>query len=245
MKTESTISTPPSLLQTADGPSHSPASASCLSAPAETAIAVLVAVVAFFSMVGCSSVRPYSMAVSTKTAGFVFPPVYDTIIEPLRSELVPVCKRIFFLKNEVNELKDRLWDGGSDQRIMKIDNNIDVLKKEIYALSDIRREILNAIYYVYPPYEKPEIVPYGGKNDHGKKNGKNVIVVSLEDQWEYQNARSNDENLSDELEYQPLIVTAMKKFDALPDSLKPPLQAIGMPGPVPRIRPYTPPPLYR
>lgn len=213
--------------------------ASFLTAFIKNAIAG-VGVVALLSA-GCAAHR-YSYSELRRKAVFVFPPVYDTIIEPLHTELIPICKRMFFLKNDVNELKDRLWDGGSDQRVMRIDNNIDVLKSEINALSAIRREILNTIYYIYPGYENPEVIPYNGKN---KSEGKDIILLTLEDLREYQNAKSNDEKLSEEIEYKLLLATAIKKFEKLPDSLKKPIQPIGTPGPVPRIRSYTPPPLYR
>jgi hypothetical protein len=204
----------------------------------------LLAVAAFLSVSGCSSVKPYSSA-EARRPPFVYPAVYDTIIDPLRTALVPIYKRIFFLKNDVNELKDRLWDGGSDQRVMRIDDNIDILKKEIWALSDIRREILNTIYYIYPPFEAPEVVPYLGKKTARKKNDRPVILVSLEDQRGYQDARMSEEILSEEINCRPLMVTAIKKYESLPDSLKKPLEPIGTAGPVPRIKPYTPPPLYR
>lgn len=204
----------------------------------------VLAAVALLLAAGCTAHR-YSNAELRQKALFVFPPVYDTIIEPLHTELVPIYKRMFFLKNDVDELKNRLWDGGSNQRVMRIDNNIDILKSEINALSAIRREILNTIYYIYPGYEYPEIVPYGGKNKSYKKITGAIILVTLEDQQEYLNAKSNDEKLSEEIDYMPLLATALKKFDALPDSLRKPIQPIGTPGPVPRIRPYTPPPLHR
>jgi hypothetical protein len=205
---------------------------------------VLLFAVALLFAAGCSSVRPYS-ASANRAPPFAYSPVYDTIIEPLCTTLVPIYKRIFFLRNDVAELKDRLWDGGSDQRIMRIDDHIDILKKEIWALSDIRKEILNTIYCIYPPYEAPEVVPYLGKKTSHKKNAGSVILVSLEDQRAYRNAKLADEILSQELEFKPFIAVAESRFKSLPDSMKPPIQPIGTPGPVPRIRPYTPTPLYR
>jgi len=193
---------------------------------------------------GCSSVRPYSSA-ENRTPAFVYAPAYDTIIDPLHTALIPVCKRIFFLKNDISELKERLWDGGSDQRIMRIDENIDILKKEMWALSDIRKEILSTIYYIYPPYEAPEVVPYRGRKDAGKKHARPVILVSLEDQREYEDAKMSEEKMSEEFDHKPFIAMAVKKYEAMPDSQKPPPQQIGSSGPVPRIRLYTPPPLYR
>jgi hypothetical protein len=207
-------------------------------------LAAALTAAVLFIVAGCSSVRPYSSA-ENRTPAFVYAPAYDTIIDPLCTALVPVCKRIFFLKNDVSELKERLWDGGSDQRIMRINENIDILKKEMWALSDIRKEILNTIYYIYPPYEAPEVVPYRGKKDAGKKRDKPLILVSREDQREYEDAKISQDVMSEQMDLRPLIAMAVKKFEALPDSLKPPLQPIGSSGPVPRIRPYKPPPLYR
>jgi hypothetical protein len=207
--------------------------------------AVLFASVILLSVNGCSSVRPYSGAEARKAPAFAYAPVYDTIIDPLCAALVPISKRMFFLKNDVNELKDRLWDGGSDQRIMRIDNNIDILKKEIWALSDIRKEILNTIYSIYPPYKAPDVIPYTGKKTGKKKDSRSVILVSLEDQREYEDAKMGEEIMSEEICYKPVIVAAQKKFESLPDSLKKPIEPIGTTGPVPRIRHYTPPPLYR
>ncbi|MBN2187908.1 MAG: hypothetical protein JW699_00530 [Chitinispirillaceae bacterium] len=207
-------------------------------------VAALLAAAALLSIQGCSSVKPYSAA-EARAQPFAYAPVYDTIIDPLSSVIAPIYKRIFFLKNEVSELKDRLWDGGSDQRVMRIDENIDMLKKEIWALSDIKKEILNALYYIYPPFEDPEVVPYLGKKTARKKNKRPVIMVSLEDQREYQDARMCEDIMSEQLNCRPLIAAAIKKFESLPDSLKKPVEPIGTAGPVPRIRPYTPPPLYR
>ena len=183
------------------------------------------------SVTGCSSMRPYSSA-EARTRSFTYVPVYDTIVEPLSEALVPIDKRIFFLKNDVKVLKSRLWDGGSDQRIMRIDNTIDILKKEIWALSDIRKEILNAIYYIYPPYEAPEVVPYRGKKTAKKKGTSSRILVSLEDQREYEDAKMCEEVLSEEIDYKPVIVRAIQKYESLPDSLKKPVQPIGTAGPV-------------
>jgi hypothetical protein len=192
----------------------------------------------------CSSVKPYSSA-EARPPVFKYSPVYDTIIEPLCAAVVPVSKRIFFLKNEVKVLKDRLWDGGSDQRVMRIDNTIDILKKEIWALSDIRKEILNTIFSIYPPYKVPEVVPYTGKKTSKKKDSRSVILVSLEDQREYEDAKMSEEKMSEEISYKPVLAMAVKKFESLSDSLKKPIEPIGTAGPVPRIKPYSPPPLYR
>jgi hypothetical protein len=207
-------------------------------------VVLSLAAATLLAAAGCNPHR-YSSAELRKKTAFVFPSVYDTIITPLNCELVPIYKRMFFLKNDVDELKARLWDGGSNQRVMKIDNNIDLLKSEINALSVIRREILNTIYYIYPAYENPEVLPYRGKSKSYKKITRTVILVTAEDQREYLDAKSNEEKLSEEIEYKPLLAIALKKFDALPDSLRKPIEALGTPGPVPRIRPYTPPPLYR
>jgi hypothetical protein len=206
--------------------------------------ALALAVFTLLSTVGCT-MRLYSSAELRKKEVFVFPPVYDTIIEPLNSELAPIYKRLFFLKHDVDYLKDKLWDGGSNQRIMKIDDRIDTLKREMYQLQAIRRELLNTIYFIYPGYETPEVVPYIGDRKSYKKTAKPIILVTTQDQREYLNAKQNEDRLSEEIVYKPLIATAMKQYQTLPDSLKRPVQPIGTPGGVPKIPTYTPPPLPR
>jgi hypothetical protein len=49
--------------------------------------------------------------------------------------------------------------------------------------------------------------------------------------------------MSEEIKYLPLIATAKRQYAKLPDSLKKPIEPLGSPGGVPRIQPYTPPPL--
>lgn len=207
--------------------------------------ALALAAAALLSTVVDCTMRLYSSAELRKKEVFVFPPVYDTIIEPLNSELAPIYKRLFFLKHDVDYLKDKLWDGGSNQRIMKIDDRIDTLKHEMYQLQAIRREILNTIYFIYPGYETPEVVPYIGDHKAYKKTTRPIILVTTQDQREYQNAKQNEEKLSEEIVYRPLVATAMKQYRKLPDSLKRPIQPIGTLGAVPAIPPYTPPPLPR
>jgi hypothetical protein len=170
-----------------------------------------------------------------------FPKEYETIVAPLDSELVPISKQLFFLRNDVADLKNRLWDGGSNQRVARIDNNIDTARKEISALSNIRKELLNTIYYINPAYVEAEIVPYKGENTKYKKTNAPVILVTLQDQRAYIDAKENGEKLSQTIMYKPLIRTAMRQFESLPDSLKPKIQPLGSPGPVRRLEPYEPP----
>ena len=205
---------------------------------AATALTVL-------STAGCSGVHMhrYSNAELQQKSVFVFPPLYDTLIAPLNDELVPIYKRIFFLKLDIAELKEKLYAGGTNQRIIRIDDRIDIMRHEMYLLQAIRREILNTIYTIYPAYETPEVVPYIGNNKKYKETKKTIILVTTQDEREYREAKSMDANLSEEIEYKPLIRTAMKKYAMLPDSLKKPIQPIGSGGPVPRIPPYTPPSL--
>jgi hypothetical protein len=185
--------------------------------------------------------RKYTQPELKKKAVVSFPKEYIDIIGPLSDALVPIRKRVFFLKHDVDEMKDKLWDGGTNQRIARTDENIDIAKKEISALHAVRRVILNTIYYVYPAYVEPEIVPFLGDNKSYKKITKPIILVSLEDQQQYISAKSNEEKLSRTISYKPLVAAAMKQFAALPDSLKPKIQPLGAPGPVRKIKPYEPP----
>lgn len=165
----------------------------------------------------------------------------QAIIVPLDSELVPVRKQIFFLKNDIAEMKDKLWEGGTNQRIARIDGNIDIVRKEVNALSVIRRELLTTIRRIYPAYVEPEIVPYTNSSRKRKQSDGRTILVTLQDQREFEDAKSDDEKMSETIEYKRLIRTAIKQFDSLPDSLKPKVQPIGAPGPVSGLQPYAPP----
>jgi hypothetical protein len=195
---------------------------------------------AILCVVSCG-VRMYKNPELLKQTAVTFPKEYETIITPLDSQLVPIRKGIFFLKNEIAVMKDNLWDGGSNQRIMRIDDNIDSTRKEISALSAIRKDILNTIYAIHPGYREPEIVPYQGEEIKYKKFTTPIILITLQDQRAFEDMKANGEKLSKNIVYKPLIRNAMIQFEALPDSLKPKIQPIGSPGPVRRLGPYTPP----
>ena len=204
------------------------------------AAVLFLAGIAVLCIAGCGIHRYTNPELQKKTA-VTNPKEYETIVAPLDSELVPISKQLFFLKNDVADMKNKLWDGGSNQRIARIDNNIDTAKKEISTLSGIRRELLNTIYYIYPGYVEAEIVPYKGENTKYKKTNAPVILVTLQDQREYLDAMSGGEKMSKAIVYKPLIKTAMRQFEGLPDSLKPKIQPLGSPGPVRRLEPYEPP----
>jgi hypothetical protein len=196
--------------------------------------------IAVLCISGCGIHRYTNPELQKKTV-VTFPSEYETIVEPLDSELIPIRKRIFFLRNDVAKMKDRLWDGGSNQRIVRIDDNIDTSRKEISALSAIQKEILNTIYHIYPAYEEPEIVPYLGGGKKYKELKKPIILVTLQDQREYEEVKSGGGKLSESIRCKPLVRCALKEYDDLPGSLKPKPQPIGSPGPVRKLEPYEPP----
>jgi hypothetical protein len=200
----------------------------------------LISGLAFLFISGCG-IHRYNNPELLKKPVVSFPKEYETIVVPLDSELVPIAKQIFLLRNDVADMKNKLWDGGSNQRVTRIDNNIDTARKEISALSGIRKELLNTIYYINPGYVEAEVVPYKGENAKHKKTEAPVILVTLQDQRAYIDAKENGEKLSQTIVYKPLIRTAMRQFESLPDSLKPKIQPIGSPGPVRRLEPYEPP----
>ncbi|HMD68509.1 MAG TPA: hypothetical protein VKF42_06465, partial [Chitinivibrionales bacterium] len=146
--------------------------------------ALLAACTAFLVIPGCG-IHRYTNPELLKKTGVTFPRECRTIVAPLDSALVPIRKRVFLLRNDVAKMKDKLWDGGSNQRITRIDDNIDTARKEISALSAIQKEILNAIYHIFPEYEEPQIVPYAGEGKKYKELKKPIILVTLEDQREY------------------------------------------------------------
>lgn len=201
---------------------------------------ILISSLAFLFISGCG-IHRYENPQLLKKPVAALPKEYETIAAPLDNELVPIAKQIFLLKNDVADMKNKLWDGGSNQRITRIDNNIDTARKEIFALSNIRKELLNTIYYINPAYVEAEVVPYKGENSKYKKTSAPVILVTLQDQRAYIDAKENGEKLSQTVVYKPLIRTAMRQFESLPDSLKPKIQPLGSPGPVRHLEPYAPP----
>jgi hypothetical protein len=200
------------------------------------AMLVLSLVMAVF-FIGCGIKRYTNVELQKKTVA-TFPKEYQAIVAPLDSSLIPVRKQIFFLKNDINELKEKLLAGGTNQRVARIDDNIDTLRKEISALSTIRREILNTIEIIYPAYEEPDILPYQGENKGIKEIKKRIIIVTLQDQRAYKSMLENNEKLSESYVYKPIIRDATKQIAMLPDSLKPKIQPLGSPGPAPKITPY-------
>ncbi len=202
--------------------------------------ALLSAAMALLAIPGCG-IHRYTNPDLLKKTEVTFPKEYQNIISPLDSALVPIRKRIFLLRNDVAKMKDKLWDGGSNQRITRIDDNIDTARKEISTLSAIQKEILNTIYHIYPGYEEPEILPYVGEGKKYKEIKKPIILVTLQDQRDYEDVKSGGGKLSESLEYKPLVRYALKQYDNLPDSLKPKPEPIGSPGPVRRLEPYEPP----
>ncbi len=169
----------------------------------------------------------YSNTELLKKTFATYPPQYGDIIRPLDSSLVPIRKQLFFLKNEVAELKDKLWDAGTNQRIMKIDDRIDSLHKEISSLSVLHKEMVNVIIRIYPAYKEPAIVAYTGNGNTYKKTDGPIILITQQDKADYLRCRDMAEKMSQSVEYRNLIVFAMKQYYELPDSLKPALQVVG------------------
>ena len=151
--------------------------------------ALLSAAMALLAIPGCG-IHRYTNPDLLKKTEVTFPKEYQNIISPLDSALVPIRKRIFLLRNDVAKMKDKLWDGGSNQRITRIDDNIDTARKEISTLSAIQKEILNTIYHIYPGYEEPEILPYVGEGKKYKEIKKPIILVTLQDQRDYEDVKS-------------------------------------------------------
>jgi len=199
----------------------------------------ILCVALFFFSSGCGMHRYTNVELHQK-AKATFPKEYEEIITPLDSVLIPVRKRIFLIKLDIDELKQKLFEAGTNQRVARIDDNIDILRSESSALSTIRREILNTILSIYPAYIEPDVFPYQGEKKDYKEITKRIIIVTQADQQEYKNSK-DDEKMSETYEYKPFIRMAMKQFASLPDSLKPKIHPIGSTGPVPPIKPYDKP----
>lgn len=161
------------------------------------------------------------------------------LIKPLAEELSVVLKQIFFLKHDVAKLKDKLWDGGSNHRIMRIDDNIAIIKKEISKLRKARRELLNTIYTITPGYQLPIVIGYIGSKQRYEKIKKQIILVSQNDQMGYQNMLEDSINLSDNLTHENKIAIATSKFKKLSEHNPNAITAIGTKGPVKKISPKT------
>lgn len=188
---------------------------------------LLFAVMCTCLLCGHCGMHRYTTAELLKKTGMSCPARYDDILRPLDSTLAVVCKQIFFLKNDIAGLKDKLWDVGTNQRIMKIDDRIDTLRKEVSALSTMRKEIINGICRIFPAYKEPQIVAYKGNQKPYQKITEPVILITQQDQSEYLQARAKEEKKSQTIVYRHLIVLAMKQYYELPDSLKPAIQVVG------------------
>jgi hypothetical protein len=199
----------------------------------------VMCVVLFFCSSGCGVHRYTNVELQKKTT-VTFPKEYEEIITPLDSVLIPVRKRVFLIKLDIDELKQKLFEAGTNQRVARIDENIDVLRSESSALSTIRREILNTILSIYPAYIEPDVFPYQGEKKSYKEITKRIVIVTQADQQEYKNSK-DDEKMSESYDYKTAIRLAMKQFTSLPDSLKPKIHPIGSTGPVPPIKPYDKP----
>ena len=201
--------------------------------------ALLSAAMALLAIPGCG-IHRYTNPDLLKKTEVTFPKEYQNIISPLDSALVPIRKRIFLLRNDVAKMKDKLWDGGSNQRITRIDDNIDTARKEISTLSAIQKEILNTIYHIYPGYEEPDpAICRRGEEIQG-----NQEADHLGDPAGPARLRGREIGRRQAVRkpgVQAAGAVCAQAVDNLPDSLKPKPEPIGSPGPVRRLEPYEPP----
>ncbi len=169
-----------------------------------------------------------------------YTPQYKEIIEPLVFELSVVLKEIYFLKNDVAAMKDKLWDGGSNHRIMKINDDITITKREITELNIIRREILNVIYKIMPGFKEPEVIGYKGDKKKYKrleKMNRPIILASLEDQVAFTEMKERGEKTSDDKSYKETIEIAMTEWRKIQAKIPQKPTPIGAKGPVKKITP--------
>lgn len=196
-----------------------------------------VIVTCFLFMLSACTTKIYTRPELEKFAEFACPAEYKEIVQPIVTELTVCRKEIFFLKEEVAEMKDRLWDAGSNHRVMKINDEIDIVKKEIWRLKCIYKEMFNTIMTIYPGYEEPSIVPYKGYRQRYEKIKKPIIIVSLEDQREYESRRQYDEKLFQDTAYKKVINDALAQYQLLQKNYSPGPTPIGAKGPVKKLLP--------
>ncbi len=194
---------------------------------------VFLSVILLFS---CAT-KLYKRAELEELTKIEYPPEYEEIIQPLTLELSAILKELFFLNADIAKMKDQLWDGGSNHRIMRINDNIDITKEEIGKLNKMRREILNTIDMIIPDFKEPVVVGYKGeKKRYEKIKKKTIILASLEDQMVYNATKANGDKLSQDLSYKEIIDSALADFNSIQKKKKLELTRIGEKGPVKKIQ---------
>lgn len=199
---------------------------------------ILRAALLSFLLLFCCSMKRYTRPELEAFTKIEYTPRHKKMIEPLVLELSVVMKELFFLKHNVAAMKDKLWDGGSNHRIMKINDDITLTKREITNLNTIRREILNAIYKIMPGFKEPVVVGYKGdkkKYERMEKMNRPIILASLEDQVAFNAMKGRDEKVSDDKSYKETINVAMIEYNKNQAKNTQPLTPIGVKGPVKKI----------
>ncbi len=199
---------------------------------------IRTAIIFLFLLLFSCSMKRYSRPQLEAFTKISYTPKYKELAEPLVVELSVVLKEIFFLKHDVAAMKDKLWDGGSNHRIMKINDDIDILKSEISRLKLIRREILSAINTIMPGFKEPLVIGYkGGKEKYERleKMNRPIILASLNDQNTYNAAKYRGEKLSAEQSYRKTISVAMSTYKSIESKRQKRLNPIGAKGPVKKI----------
>ncbi len=192
-----------------------------------------------FLLLICScSMKRYSRPQLESFTKINYTTKHKELTEPLVIELSVVLKELFFLKHDVAKMKDKLWDGGSNHRIMKINDNIRITKGEISRLKLIRREILSAINTIMPGLKEPVVIGYKGdkeKYERLEKMNRPIILASLNDQTIYNAAKYQGEKLSTDRSYKKTIRVAMSAYQTTESKLRKKPIPIGTKGPVKKI----------
>ncbi len=160
---------------------------------------------------------------------------HKEIAAPLIPLLKEVMKQVFLIENKVSDLKDKLWETGSNHRVARTNSRIDEIKNELYRLRDIRDDLLGAIQHIDPGFTKPEVIPYKGDNKRYEKIDKPIVLVTLEDKQYFETMISTEERYSESMDFEKRINEILHKYKRACSGKDP--TPIGAPGPVRKIPP--------
>jgi hypothetical protein len=164
------------------------------------------------------------------------PEEFHLIIKPLVTDLSVVLKALYIFKKERERLKDNLWDGGTNQRILRIDDKISSVNREILRLNQMRAEILDLIYLIVPDFTEPVAIGYLGEQKRYQKITKPIILVGSEDLLNHRKMVENGERVFPDQSYKYTVRTSRDRYEALIKSECPiPLVPIGAKGPVKKL----------
>lgn len=197
---------------------------------------LIILIIASFLMSECTT-KLYTRKQLEEHTTINCPEEFQEIIRPLVTDLSVILKELYFLKAERAELKERLWDGGTNQRILRIDDNLTSINKEILRLNQIRAEILDLVYQIVSDFTEPVVIGYLGERKRYKKITTPIILVSFEEQQYHRRMKENGEKIFSDYSYKATIKNAQVKYEELTKTKCPvSITPIGTKGPIKKIK---------